>query len=36
MNKDQPKDGETKVVNGITFYWSKRLKRWVTVPERAQ
>lgn len=32
MSAKQP-DPEPKVVNGVTFYWSRRLRKWVTIPE---
>ena len=32
--KSNRTDGETKVVNGVTFYWSRRLRKWVTIPEK--
>ena len=32
--KGKPRPGETqRVVDGITFYWSANLDRWVTIPE---
>jgi len=32
--KGKPRPGETqRVVDGITFYWSANLARWVTIPE---
>jgi len=35
MKHKARKDGDSKVVNGVTFYWSARLKRWVTIPDEA-
>lgn len=30
----QLEDGEKRTVNGIDFYWSRRLRKWVTIPDR--
>lgn len=33
MTSDRP-DGKKKTVEGIDLYWSRRLRRWVTIPDR--
>lgn len=34
MKKTPRPDGEKKTVDGIDFYWSRRLRKWVTIPDR--